>query len=303
MDQVKIEAITNWPRAFMVSEVRSFLGLTSYYQWFMEDFSRIASPLTQLTKKDSICLEQGKIVTYASRQLKSHKQNYPTHDLELAGVVFALTIQIFSDHRSLKYFFIQNELNMRQRRWLELVKDYDCEILYHPGKANVVADAFSRKKIIVAQRNDPYLVDKRRLVETGLVDEFSISSNDGLLFERRLCMLSDSAIKIDLLTEAHSSPFPMHPGLRNQHTSSQENPLVLLYVIDPSHVVDYKPLEMDENLSYVERPVEILAKEVRMLRNKGIPLVKVLWRNHKVEEATWERKDDMRAYYPKLFGE
>ncbi|XP_038887208.1 uncharacterized protein LOC120077398 [Benincasa hispida] len=86
---------------------------------------------------------------------KEHGQNYPTHDLELAAVVFALKIwrhylygekiQIFTDHKSLKYFFTQKELNMRQRRWLELVKDYDCEILYHPGKVNVVANALSRK--------------------------------------------------------------------------------------------------------------------------------------------------------------
>ncbi|KAA0054489.1 hypothetical protein IC582_026393 [Cucumis melo] len=62
------------------------------------------------------------------------------------------------------------------------------------------------------------------------------------------------------------------------------------YVTDPSHVVDYEPLEIDENLNYVEQPVGILAREVKMLRNKGIPLVKVLWQNQKVEEATWERK-------------
>ena len=73
------------------------------------------------------------------------------------------------------------------------------------------------------------------------------------------------------------------------------------YVTDPSHVVDYAPLEIDENLSYAEQPVEILAKEVKMLRNRKIALVKVLWWNHKVEEATWEREDDMRARYPELF--
>ena len=99
-------------------------------------------------------LQQGKVVAYASRQLKSHEQNYPTNDLELATVVFALKIwrhylygkkiQIFTEDKSLKYFFTK-ELNMRQRRWLELVKNYDCEILYHPGKANVVVDALSRK--------------------------------------------------------------------------------------------------------------------------------------------------------------
>ncbi|TYK06189.1 pol protein [Cucumis melo var. makuwa] len=73
------------------------------------------------------------------------------------------------------------------------------------------------------------------------------------------------------------------------------------YVTDPSHVVDYAPLEIDENVSYAEQPVEILAKEVKMLRNRKIALVKVLWWNHKVEEATWEREDDMRARYPELF--
>ena len=100
-----------------------------------------------------VLMQHGKVITYASRQLKEYERNYPTHDLELAAVVFALKIwrhslygertQIFTDHRSIKYFFTQKELNMRQCRWLELVKDYDVEILYHPGKVNVVADALS----------------------------------------------------------------------------------------------------------------------------------------------------------------
>ncbi|KAL0536507.1 hypothetical protein IC582_025456 [Cucumis melo] len=314
VDPAKIEAVTNWTRPSTVSEIRSFLGLAGYYRRFVEDFSRIASPLTQLTRKGTpfvwspacersfqelkqklvtapvltvpdgsgnfviysdaskkglgcVLMQQGKVVAYASRQLKIHEQNYPTHDLELAAVVFALKIwrhylygekiQIYTDHKSLKYFFTQKELNMRQRRWLELVKDYDCEILYHPGKANVVADALSRKvahsaalitkqtpllrdferaeiavavgevtaqlaqltvqptlrqKIIAAQLNDPYLAEKRRVVETEQGEDFSISSDDGLMFEGRLCVPEDSAVKMELLTEAHSSPFTMHPG-------------------------------------------------------------------------------------------
>ncbi|KAA0042132.1 ty3-gypsy retrotransposon protein [Cucumis melo var. makuwa] len=265
----KIEAVTNWPRPSTVSEVCSFLGLASYYRRIEENFSRIATSLTQLTRKGAlfvwskacedsfqnlkqklvtalvltlpdgsgsfviysdaskkglgyVLMQQGKLVAYASRQLKSHEQNYPTHGLELAAVVFALKIwrhylygekiQIFTNHKSLKYFFTQMELNMRQRGWLELVKDYDCEVLYHQGKANVVVDALDRKKIIVAQSNDPYLVEKHCLPEAGQAIEFSISSDGGLLFERRLCVPTDSAVKTELLTEAHSSPFSMHPG-------------------------------------------------------------------------------------------
>jgi hypothetical protein len=104
-----------------------------------------------------VLMQQGKVIAYASRQLNTYERNYLTHDLELAVVVFALKIwrhylygescEIYTDHKSLKYLFTQKELNMCQRRWLELLKDYDCTINYHLGKANVVADALSRKNI------------------------------------------------------------------------------------------------------------------------------------------------------------
>jgi hypothetical protein len=102
-----------------------------------------------------VLMQDGKVVAYASRQLRPHELNYPTHDLELAAVVHALKIwrhflignrcEVFSDHKSLKYLFTQPDLNLRQRRWLELIKDYDIGLNYTPGKANVVADALSRK--------------------------------------------------------------------------------------------------------------------------------------------------------------
>ena len=98
------------------------------------------------------------MIAYTSRQLKKHETNYPTHNLKLVGVVFALKIwrhylyremcQVFIDHKSLKYLFTQKELNLRQRRWLELVKDYDLVIDYHLGKANVVTDALSRNSSV-----------------------------------------------------------------------------------------------------------------------------------------------------------
>ena len=102
-----------------------------------------------------VLTQNEKVIAYGSRQLKPYEKNYPTHDLELAAVIFALKswrhylygvhCKIFTDHKSLKYIFTQKEINMRQRRWLELLVDYDLEINYHPGKANVVADALSRK--------------------------------------------------------------------------------------------------------------------------------------------------------------
>ena len=108
-----------------------------------------------------VLMQHEHVIAYASRQLKKHEQNYPTHDLDLAAIVFALWIWrhylyevpciIFTDHKSLQYLFTQKELNMRQRIWVELIKDYECTIEYHPGKANVVADA------LVGNIRVPYL--------------------------------------------------------------------------------------------------------------------------------------------------
>ncbi|GKB72245.1 putative reverse transcriptase domain-containing protein [Tanacetum coccineum] len=105
-----------------------------------------------------VLMQREKVIAYASRQLKVHEKNYTTHDLELGSVVFALKIwrhylygtrcTVFTDHKSLQHILDQKELNIRQRHWLELLSDYDCDIRYHPGKANVVADALSRKERI-----------------------------------------------------------------------------------------------------------------------------------------------------------
>ena len=102
-----------------------------------------------------VLMQDRKIIAYGSRQLKPHELNYPTHDLELAAVVYALKqwryflyiekCELYTDHKSLKYFFTQKKLNIRQKRWLELIKDYDLTINYTPGKANVVVDALSHK--------------------------------------------------------------------------------------------------------------------------------------------------------------
>jgi hypothetical protein len=119
-----------------------------------------------------VLMQEGRVVAYSSRQLKVHEKHYPIHDLELAAVVHALKTwrhylygqkcDVYTDHKSLKYIFTQSELNTRQRRWLELIKDYELEIHYHPSKANVVADALSRKSQVnlMVARPMPYELAK-----------------------------------------------------------------------------------------------------------------------------------------------
>ncbi|XP_058202900.1 uncharacterized protein LOC131317359 [Rhododendron vialii] len=185
VDPEKIQSVMNWHRPKNVFEIHSFLGLAGYYCRFVLDFSRLAAPMTRLTRKGTrfvwgdacetafeelkkrlttapilivpergigysvycdaskeglgcVLMQLGRVVAYGSRQLKTHERNYPTHDLELAAVVFALKswrhylygerFEVFSDHKSLKYLFSQKELNLRQRRWMEHLEDYDFDL-------------------------------------------------------------------------------------------------------------------------------------------------------------------------------
>ena len=256
LDPAKVEAITNWPRPSNVTEVRSFLGLAGYYRRFVEGFSSITLPMTQLMRKGDkfewnddreqsfqelkkrlmsapilvlpsgsggyqvysdaskrgfgcVLMQRGKVISYASRQLKPYEVNYPTHDLELAAVVFALkiwrhylygeTCDIFTDHKSLKYIFTQKELNMRQRRWLELLKDYDAKIQYHPGKANVVADALSRKNFgsVASLVTQPHLISDLERLDVELYVRGSDGSVASLKVEPNLISKIKDAQKND----------------------------------------------------------------------------------------------------------
>ena len=128
-------------------------------------------------------MQECHVVAYASRQLRKHEEHYPTHDLELTAVVHALKIwrhyligkrcEIYSDHKSLKYIFTQPDLNLRQRRWLELIKDYDLGMNYPPGKANVVANTLSRKtdlRIMIVQDRRLELCKDFGRLNLGLVN-------------------------------------------------------------------------------------------------------------------------------------
>ncbi|KAI3805399.1 hypothetical protein L1987_27748 [Smallanthus sonchifolius] len=295
VDPAKIVTVSEWDIPKTPTEIRSFLGLAGYYRRFIQDFSKIASPLTKLTRKEvkyewgstqdeafkelkekltqalvlalpegsedlvvysdasgqglgCVLMQRGIVIAYASRQLKVHEVNYPTHDLELAAVIFALKIwrhylygvkfTIYSDHKSLKYFFEQKELNMRQRRWLELLKDYDCEIMYHPGKANVVADALSRKDVptpirvkacqLVVTSDVMREIERAQdeaLKEENIKKERMVGQRDKLEYNTlgvrtrygRVWIPMGGELRTKILDEAHKSRYSIHPGANKMY--------------------------------------------------------------------------------------
>ncbi|GJW55106.1 putative reverse transcriptase domain-containing protein [Tanacetum coccineum] len=208
-------------------------GLTNAPAVFMDLMNRLGALLMQ----------REKVIAYASRQLKPNEEKYTTHDIELGAVVFALKIwrhylygtkcTVFTDHKSLLHIHDQKDLNMRQRRWLELLADHDCEIRYHPGKVNVVADALSRKERIKPLRVKslvitihPKLPSQILKVQTEALKEENIKAENlrGMdkAFEirpdRTHCIKNRSWLPLfvnlrDLIMhESHKSKFSIHPG-------------------------------------------------------------------------------------------
>ncbi|GKE61491.1 putative reverse transcriptase domain-containing protein [Tanacetum coccineum] len=230
VDPSKIEAVKNWKAPRTPTKVRSFLGLAGYYRSFIENFSKIAKSLTILTQKsntfewgeeqelifqtlkDKLCnahvlalsdgpkdfmvyydafgiglgcvlMQRGKVIAYASRQLKIHEKNFTTHDLELGTV---------------------KELNMHQRHWIELFSDYDYEIRYHPGKANMVADALSRK--------EREAVDELAGLQKGLDEMIEPRSDGTLYYLDQIWVPLNGEVRTLIMDEALKSKYSIHPG-------------------------------------------------------------------------------------------
>nr|GEX70885.1 putative reverse transcriptase domain-containing protein [Tanacetum cinerariifolium] len=272
------------------------------YQRFIEGFSKIAKSMIKLTQKgikfdwgekeenafqlikQKICSAPILALPEESEDFVVNEHNYTTHDLELGSVVVALILwrhylygtkcSVFTNHKSLQHILEYKDLNMRQRRWLELLSDYDCDIRYHPGKANVVANTLSRK-----ERIEPLRV--RALV-----------MNIGLDLSRPfkvLAKVGTVAYRLELPQEFSRVHHTFHVSILKKCYSNE--PLVM-------------PLEgihVDDRLQFVEEPVEIMEQEIKRLKRSRIPLVKVRWNSRRGPEFTWEREDSFRKKYPHLF--
>nr|GEW58027.1 putative reverse transcriptase domain-containing protein [Tanacetum cinerariifolium] len=191
----------------------------------------------------AVLVQREKVIAYASRQLRTHEENYMTHDLELGAVVFALRLWrhylhgtkcvVYTDHQSLQYILDQKELNMRQRRWIELLSDYDCEIRYHPGKANVVADALSQKekepirvKVLVMTVH-PNLHEQIRNAQSEAMEKKNVKAenlgrlikpifeihHDGMRYhDKRIWLPKFGGLKDLIMHESHKYKYSIHLG-------------------------------------------------------------------------------------------
>nr|GEW16440.1 hypothetical protein [Tanacetum cinerariifolium] len=223
VDPAKIEAIKSWTAPTTPTEVRKFIGLAGYYRRFIEALSEGTKDFvlywyTSLKGYRAVLMQREKVIAYASRQLKVHKENYTTHDLELGAVLFALRLWrhylygmkcvIFTDHKSLQYILNQKESNLRQRRWIEVLSDYIYEIRYHFGKANVMADALSRKEKDKPLRENIKAKNLGRLIERI----FEFRPDGTRCFENRVCLSLFGGLRDLVMHESHKSKYSIHPG-------------------------------------------------------------------------------------------
>ncbi|GJR01504.1 putative reverse transcriptase domain-containing protein [Tanacetum coccineum] len=190
----------------------------------------------------AVLLQRENVIAYASRQLRKNEENYTTHDLELGAVVFALRLwrhylygtkcTVYTDHKSLQYILDQKELNMRQRRWIELLSDYDCVIRYHPGKANVVADALSRKDkepirvralVVMVHNNLPEQIRNAQVEACkeenigaegflGKGEPFEVRPDGMKCLKGRVWLPLFGGLKGLIMLESHKSKYSIHPG-------------------------------------------------------------------------------------------
>ncbi|GKA59597.1 putative reverse transcriptase domain-containing protein [Tanacetum coccineum] len=315
VDPAKIKAVKNWEYPITPTEIRQFLGLAGYHQRFIEegndDFIIYCDASHQ--GLGAVLMQREKFIAYASRQLKPHEENYTTHDLELGVVVSALKIWrhylydtkciVFTHHKSLQHILDQKELNMRQRRWLELLADYDCEIRYHPGK--IIHE--TTKKIVQIQQRLQAARDRQRSYANVRRKPLEFQVGDRVMLKvsprKRVIRFG----KRGKLNPWYFGPFKilkrvgpvaytleLPEELSNVHSTFYVSNLKKC-LSDESLIIPMKELWLDDKLNFVEEPVEIMDREVKQLRQSRIPIVKVRWNSKRGPEFTWEREDQIRA--------
>ncbi|GJU95567.1 putative reverse transcriptase domain-containing protein [Tanacetum coccineum] len=170
-----------------------------------------------------VLMQRMKVIAYASRQLKIYEKNYTTHDLELGAVVFALKIWryylygtkcvVFTNHKSLQHILDQKDHNMRQRRWIELLSDYDCEICYHLGKANVIVDALSQKERIEPLRREAVKIENIKAEDiSGMLKKLEAHADGTLCLDNRSWLPCYGDTRSLIMHESHKSKYSIHPG-------------------------------------------------------------------------------------------
>ncbi|GJX38048.1 putative reverse transcriptase domain-containing protein [Tanacetum coccineum] len=221
MEPGKIEEVKNWKAPTTPSEIRLFLGLPEEPKILslpdrVEDFAVYCDASNQ--GLGCVLMQTNKVIAYASRQLKIYEKNYTTHDLELGAVVFALKTWrhylygtksvIYTDHKSLQHIFDLKELNMCQRRWIELFSDYECEIRYHPGKANVVANALSRKERVKPKRVRAMAMT----IQAGVKRMILAAQSEAFNQENRIFAVRLHGLLVSADEEERRRKYSVHPG-------------------------------------------------------------------------------------------
>ncbi|GJX83173.1 reverse transcriptase domain-containing protein [Tanacetum coccineum] len=244
----------------------------------------------------SVLMQRGRVIAYASRQLKIHEKNYTTHDLEMGAVEFALKIWrhylygtksvIYTDHKSLQHIFSQKELNMRQHRWIELFRDYDYEICYYPGKANVVADALSRN-----ERLKPKI--------RGLDEMIELRNDGALYYLDRIWVPLKGDVRTLIMDEAHNSKYYVHPGAHKMYYDLRDRPSGLLHQPEISEW-KWEGIAMD----FMTKLARLYLNEI--VARHGVPISIISDRDGRFTSRFWQsmkealgtRLDMSTAYHP-----
>nr|GEW58215.1 hypothetical protein [Tanacetum cinerariifolium] len=263
--------------------------------------------------------------SYASRKLRKNEENYMTHNLELGAVVFALRLwrhylygtkyTVYTDHRSLQNILDQKELNMRQRKWIELLSDYDCVIRYHPGKANVVADALSMKDkepirvcalAVTSKVGDAQLTGPEMIHETT---KMIVQIKNRLLAARsRQKSYADVRHKPlefevgdKVMLKVSSWKGVIRFGKLRKLSPHYIGAFKILSRVDEDLIIPLDKIRINKKLHFIKEPIEIMDRKVKQLKQRRIPIVKVRWNSSRGLEYTWEMEDQMWKKYTHLF--